>query len=103
MESDIEPHDEDAYVLPRTEALLAATLALMTGHAESDCAQQRAQLAFKIGANLLALSDQAGLSTALRALVWRLHGHWEALEQARALQPLPGQWRSAGRAGVCWQ
>lgn len=103
MEADIDPNDENAYFLPRSEALLAATLALMTGHAESDCAHQRAQLAFKIGANLQALAAQAGLSAALRALVWRLHGHWEALEQARALQPLPGQWRSAGRAGVCWQ
>lgn len=103
MESDIEPRDEDAYFLSSAEALLAATLALMTGHAESDCAQQRAQLAFKISANLLALTGQAGLSTPLRALVWRLHGHWEALLQTRAMRLPQIGWRSAGSNGACWQ
>lgn len=72
----------DEYELPDSEALHAATLALMTGHAQQTCQKRRALMARKIKSNLFFLSEHPGLSTEMRRVVQRLHGMWEALVEA---------------------
>ncbi|MDO9610594.1 MAG: hypothetical protein Q7J33_01900 [Serpentinimonas sp.] len=76
--------EAETYLLPGSEAMLAAALALMTGHAQSACERQRAALAHKIRHLLCALSQQDSLSPSMRAMVRRLHAHWQALPTALA-------------------
>lgn len=71
-------HDEE-YVLPCTEALLAGTLALMTGQAQSACARQRMLMAKKIRSNLYFLGQNPDLTPNFRTVVLRMHQHWDAL------------------------
>src|SRR5574343_114614 len=67
------------YTLPRVEALLAATLALMTGHAQSRCTQQRHLMALKVRNNLLQLSAATDAGSPFRAVVQHVPSCWEAL------------------------
>ena len=69
--------DTEEYLLPRTEALLAGTLALMTGLAHTPlCAGHRDLMAAKVRANLAELAAQPHVSDALRAVLRRLSGQW---------------------------
>lgn len=81
VNTDIEPQDE-TYVMPCAEAMLAGTLALMTGHAQSTCARQRDVMAKKILSNLLALGHNADLTPHFRCLALRMQQHWNNLLQA---------------------
>ena len=74
----------EEYTMPRTEALLAATMALMTGHAQSgsDTAINREALAHKIGANLAALSGDPLLSPGFQCLLWALRSRWHAAQSS---------------------
>ena len=82
--------DESQEPLPScAEGMLAATLALMTGYAEH-CAPPEAAagrpavprlLAAKAASNLFFLAGNPDLSVPMRATLWRLRGHWQALEQ----------------------
>lgn len=74
--------EAEEYVLPGAEALLAGTLALMTGLAQAGAdgtgAPANAEaMRRKIIENLAALASHAGLSSAMRQMVGRLQGHWE--------------------------
>lgn len=105
-----EPDADDEVVLPAAEALLAGTLALMTGYAEHrppapptpgeppvDCAG-RHLLAAKVASNLFFLSEHPLLSPAFRSTLWRLRAHWQTLERCAALPP-PA---AAARAPAFW-
>lgn len=73
-----EAHTEE-YLLPRTEALLAGTLALMTGLAHTPlCASHRELMTAKVRANLAELAAQPHVSDALRIVLGRLSGQWGA-------------------------
>jgi hypothetical protein len=80
-------HDE--YELPDAEALHAATLALMTGHAQQACPQRRSLMARKIRSNLFFLCQHPGLTPELRRVIQRLHGMWDALVQSGAADASP--------------
>lgn len=80
------------YVLPGAEALLAGTLALMTGLAQSAAegagAPANAEaMRCKIIENLGALAAHAGLSQPMRQMVARLQGHWERTAHAASAGP----------------
>lgn len=84
--------DDDGVVLPSAEALLAGTLALMTGVIErAALAQplaahgQSLMMSAKVRANLLRLTEHPRLSAPFRATLARLQAHWERL----ALQAPP--------------
>lgn len=79
MNTETELPDEEEHVLPCTEAMLAGTLALMTGHAQSACATQRDLMGRKIRSNLFFLSQHPGLSPSFRTVLQRMHQHWDAL------------------------
>lgn len=94
--------DEDP-VLPSAEAMLAGTLALMTGFAEHCEAlagsatpaagtQGAARslphlLAAKAASNLFFLAEHPLLSAAFRSTLWRLRSHWQDLERRVAPPP----------------
>lgn len=80
----------DAQGLPPAEALLAGTLALMTGQAQACCAGHRALMAEKIVANLFMLSRHPGAPSNFRAVAANLHPLWVRLLQQGADQPQQG-------------
>ena len=84
---------DEEYVLPTVEALLAGTLALMTG-----CAQDggdrgmRELMAGKVVSNLLRLSEHPDLSPAMRRMLTQLSERWSGPGAT------PGTWMSAPAA-----
>jgi len=85
-ETDTDPHDEE-YVMPCAEAMLAGTLALMTGHAQSACTRQRVLMAKKIRSNLYFLGQNPDLTANFRTVVQRMHQHWDTLLSATEPPP----------------
>ncbi|MDZ7892558.1 hypothetical protein [Rhodoferax sp.] len=82
------PQDEE-YMIPSAEALLASTMALMTGHVQSCCAEHREAMATKIVSNLSRLSSDPLLSPGFQALLWSLRQRWLAQGQAAtAVRPV---------------
>lgn len=68
--------DDDGYEMPSAEAMLAGTLALMTGHAESGCGHHKGLMAKKVVSNLFFLSGHPALNPHFRQVVQRMHAHW---------------------------
>lgn len=66
---------DEEYSLPCAEALMAGTLALMTGFAQADAAQRDA-LRGKIVANLQSLSGFATLTPHFRTMLANLRERW---------------------------
>jgi len=84
MNTDIEMNGEQEYHLPCAEALLAGTLALMTGHAQACCDNHRQLMNAKIVSNLSQLAEHSILSPQFRAALWNLRSHWEVMQRERA-------------------
>jgi len=74
--------------LPCAEALLAGTLALMTGHAQACCENHRGLMNRKIVAQLGLLAEHPVLSPAFRTALWNLRTHWQILLE-RGHPPAP--------------
>lgn len=79
-------HDMCEATLPSAEALVAATLALMTGVVERaalaqplNLHEQSQLMAAKVRAHLFTLAHHGHLSEAFRATLGRLSGHWDRL------------------------
>jgi hypothetical protein len=64
------------YVMPCAEAVLMATLALMTGHAQNKNEQHLQWMAHKIGANLEILASHPDLSVGFKKALKRLVANW---------------------------
>jgi hypothetical protein len=77
-----ELHEDEEHVMPCAEAMLAGTLALMTGHAQSACATQRDLMGRKIRSNLFFLGQHPALTPNFRTVVQRMHQHWDTLLKA---------------------
>lgn len=74
---------DEGYELVSVEAMLAGTLALMTGFAQSGSGcPNRPVMAAKLVANLGELAGHPGLSATMHRVLQRLAGHWQR-EQAR--------------------
>jgi hypothetical protein len=100
MNTDIEVTADEEYSLPCAEALLAGTLALMTGHVQACCDNHRALMARKITANLAQLAEHPLLSPAFRAMLWNLRTRWQLqLERDGALErPNESLWHASPAA-----
>ena len=72
-------HPTEEYELPALEAVLAGTLALMTGCAQARCPAQRRQMMDRIVGNMALLGDHPQLSAPFRCAVGKLRCHWELL------------------------
>lgn len=66
----------EEYALPSGEALLAATLALMTGHVQTDSSGHQALFGKKIVANLEQLAKDPQLSPGFKRLLVALRDRW---------------------------
>jgi len=75
-------HRDEEYSMPCAEALLAGTLALMTGHAQACCDGHREAMGRKIAANLQLLADADGFTGHFRTVVWSLQARWALQAQA---------------------
>jgi len=83
-------HFDEEYTLPPTEALLAGTLALMTGCAQhSGPVRQRELMVGKVVSNLTELSQHPALSPPMRLMLGRLSARW-LLELGSVAAPSPG-------------
>lgn len=82
MSAPHDTHTDGEYEMPSAEAMLAGTLALMTGHAQSACARQRSLLSKKIVSNLFFLSQHPTLSPHFKVVAERMRPHWTVLSQA---------------------
>ena len=78
----------DGQRLPSAEAVLAATLALMTGHAQACCEERRWAMLTKTIANLDLVARHPGMSPGFKAVVAQLHGMWLQLLESRQ-EPAP--------------
>jgi hypothetical protein len=93
MNTDTEEYasQDEEYSLPPVEALLAGTLALMTGYAQrGEGCEIRPLMASKLVRNLTALAHHPAVSPAMQAMLARLVKHW-----LRAADPL-----GSGQAGA---
>lgn len=98
--------------LPTAEAVLAATLALMTGHAQACCDEHRWVMLTKIVANLHLLAHHPGVSPGFKTVaeqlyaMWaRLREEWQEQEQEQEHEPAqpssqPSAQRSAAQAAT---
>ncbi len=68
--------DDLEFVMPCAQALVAGTLALMTGHARCGCAQHRDMMARKAAVNLHTLAAHPHLSDGLRTVAKKLYEQW---------------------------
>ena len=87
---------DDEYTMPCAQAMVAGTLALMTGHARCGCAQHRDMMGSKAAYNLGQLAQHPAMSEGFREVAFKLHTQWVELvhaERIRQHQPahLPAQ------------
>lgn len=80
--------DTEEHELPCLEAVLAGTLALMTGYSQAMQAElhptQRLQMGAKIGDNLTLLAGHPSLSTGFRQVLFGLRARWLAMGECTA-------------------
>ncbi len=82
------PADIEEHQLPSIEAVLAGTLALMTGYSQALQAeldpQHRVKMGLKIGNNLSLLVDHPQLSLGFRQVLLGLQLRWHAMGECTA-------------------
>lgn len=94
--TELEEHE-----LPAVEALLGATLALMTGYAQAlqadTCPAQRLAMGAKVAHNLGLLAEHGGVSAAMATVVQRLAQRWQQMTRC-SCEAWPGLASPAGAA-----
>lgn len=83
---------DEEYLLAESEAVLAATLALMTGFSQGCCEAHRPLMAARVAEQLESLACAGGFSGDMRSLLGRLQQRWQAVADAGA----PAHPRRAG-------
>lgn len=78
LTADAADESAEEYTMPCAEAMLAGTLALMTGYAQHQDAGVRSLMARKVVSNLFFLSGHPHLSDAFRTMLVNLRGRWQA-------------------------
>ena len=78
---------------PSAEALVASTLALMTGHAQDCCPPHRLMMSTKVAGNLRELARHPDISNGFQAMAVNLQILWEQLlrDALTRTQPAPRQ------------
>ena len=96
------PHRDEEYSLPCAEAVLAGTLALMTGHAQACCCSQRAALSEKVVAGLQQLAHSSHFTPHFRALLGSLQRKWVKQCAADAQAPRSAALQAAEQRRALW-
>ena len=93
------PAHTEEHELPSIEAVLAGTLALMTGYSQALQAeldpQHRVKMGLKIGDNLSLLVDHPQLSLGFRQVLLGLQGRWHAMGECTVQAAQDGDCASA--------
>lgn len=72
------PDGDEEYTLPTVEALMAGTLALMTGYAQAAAeGPQRPLMARKLVSNLFFLAEHPLVSPPMRCMLSKLRTRWQ--------------------------
>lgn len=95
-------HRDEEYSLPCAEAVLAGTLALMTGHAQACCCSQRAALGEKVVAGLQQLAHSSHFTPHFRALLGSLQRKWVQQCTADAQAPRSAALSAAEQRRALW-
>lgn len=94
----------DEFALPSLEAVLAGTLALMTGYSQALQADSspgpRVMMGVKIGRNLDLLSDHPGVTDAFRRVLTGLRQRWMQMSACTELSA-PAPTTSVAGCGGC--
>lgn len=98
----VHPHRDEEYSLPCAEAVLAGTLALMTGHAQACCCSQRAALSEKVVAGLQQLAHSNHFTPHFRALLGSLQHKWVQQCAADAQAPRSAALQAAEQRRALW-
>ena len=99
----VSAHRQEEYTLPCAEAVLAGTLALMTGHAQACCCSQRAALGEKVVAGLQQLAHHSSHFTPhFRALLGSLQRKWAQQCTADAQAPRSAALSAAEQRRALW-
>lgn len=85
------PQSSEEYVLPEVEAMMAGTLALMTGYAQARCPVQRRLMMGRIVSNIALLGEHPRLSAPFRCAVGKLRCHWELMLEGGSEAPDPAR------------
>ena len=96
------PSRDEEYSLPCAEAVLAGTLALMTGHAQACCSSQRDALGRKIVAGLHQLAHSNQFTPHFRALLGSLQNRWAQQCAADAQVPRSAALSAAEQRRALW-
>lgn len=89
---------DEEYLLPSMDALMAGTLALMTGYAQAaDTCTHRPLMARKLVSNLFFLANHPQVSPAMRCMLGNLRTRWQlTLEESAPQAPTPtATWMAA--------
>lgn len=82
---------DEEYVLPSVDALMAGTLALMTGYSQTpETCPNRSLMARKLVSNLFFLANHPHVSPTMRCMLGNLRTRWQlVLEAATVPTPTP--------------
>lgn len=82
---------DEEYLLPSMDALMAGTLALMTGYAQADPdGGHRSLMARKLVSQLFFLAGHPQVSPSMRCVLTNLRTHWQTeVDRSAATQGLP--------------
>lgn len=82
---------DEEYVLPSVDALMAGTLALMTGYAQTaETCPNRSLMAKKLVSNLFFLANHPHVSPTMRCMLGNLRTRWQLTLEAGVVQaPAP--------------
>ncbi len=87
--------EEEEYLLPSTEALMAGAFALMTGYAQSPSScPNRPLMLRKLISNLFFLANHPEVSPQMRTMLANLRTRWQLVAEdgvgaSRAVKPTP--------------
>jgi hypothetical protein len=90
MKVSLKSHHDEEYSMPSAEALLAGTLALMTGHVQATNEEHQQLMACKIVSNFSALAVTPSLSPEFKKMLCSLGERWQKLGGAVALLNVAG-------------
>lgn len=93
---------DEEYSLPCAEALLAGTLALMTGYVQACCDSHRDTMGRKIVSNLQVLAQSDVFTPHFRTMLWSLQGRWEQQCQPCAAGPEAAALSAAEQRRALW-
>ena len=100
--SDLPNASDEEYSLPRAEALLAGTLALMTGYVQACCDSHREAMGHKIVTNLQLLGQAGVLTPHFRTMLRNLQSRWVKQCGAAPAEPVSAALSVAEHRRALW-